>query len=258
MATTKTKSSTNQRKLDDYRAYQEELLALSREYSQDRLTVWTQEAQTLHEGWSGLAQDWQSNLTQMAAVSGSEFAAMAAQGQASANLMAQSWQTNLATISGSVDQWGENFLNTLAKVAGSWGTTTKSMTANLGGGGGGSLSFLGGILDFGGIFHDGGIVEAHQGMVISPGTLMADEQLILAQQGEGVIPRESMARLGEKNFEALRTGKFDLPGGKATPNYNVTIQVQALDAAGVTGLDWNKVVQRHLMPALRQAADRRW
>jgi hypothetical protein len=95
-------------------------------------------------------------------------------------------------------------------------------------------------------------------MVISPGTLMADEQLILAQKGEGVIPRESMARLGEKNFEALRSGKFDLNRGKTAPGFNVTIQVQALDASGVAGLDWDRVVQRHLMPALRQEADRRW
>jgi hypothetical protein len=117
---------------------------------------------------------------------------------------------------------------------------------------------LGGVLDFGGWFHEGGIVEAHQGMVISPATLMADEQLILAQKGEGVLPRESMARLGEKNFEALRAGKFDLNGGRAAPPFNVTIQVQALDASGVAGLDWDRVVQRHLMPALRQEADRRW
>jgi hypothetical protein len=254
MATTKTKSSANQKKIDDYRAYQEELLAISREYSQDRLAVWTQEAQALHDSWGGLSQNWQSNLAQMTAATGSEFAEMAAQGQVSANLMTQSWQTNLTNLSGSVDQWGEHFLNTLGKMAGAWGTTAGSF----GGGGGSPLSFLGGVLDFGGIFHEGGIVEAHQGMVISPGTLMADEQLILAQKGEGVLPRESMARLGEKNFEALRTGKFDPPGGKAAPSLNVTIQVQSLDASGVAGLDWDKVVQRHLVPALRQEADRRW
>jgi hypothetical protein len=168
--------------------------------------------------------------------------------------MGQSWQENLTAVSGSVDQWGENFLNTLAKVAGAWGSTAGSF----GGGGGSALSLLGGVLDFGGIFHEGGIVEAHQGMVISPKTLMADEQLIVAQNGEGVLPRESMARLGEKNFEALRTGKFDLNGNKAAPGVNVTIQVQALDASGVEGLNWDRVVQRHLLPALRQEADRRW
>ena len=101
-------------------------------------------------------------------------------------------------------------------------------------------------------------MEAHQGMVISPGTLMGDEQLIMAQAGEGVLPRESMARLGEKNFEALRTGRFEPSGGQAAPRYDVTIQVQTLDASGVAGLDWDRLVQRHLAPALRQEADRRW
>jgi len=38
----------------------------------------------------------------------------------------------------------------------------------------------------------------------------------------------------------------------------VTIQVQTLDASGVAGLDWDRLVQRHLVPALRQEADRRW
>jgi hypothetical protein len=254
MAKTKTKSTTNQKKLQDYRAYQEELLSFSEQYSLARLAVWAQEAQALQDSWNGLSQDWQSNLDQMAAVSENQFAEMAAQGEAAANLMGQSWQQNLTAASGSVDQWGENFLNTLAKVAGAWGTTAGPQGAA----GGSPLSLLGGVLDFSGIFHDGGVVEAHQGMVISPGTLMADEQLILAQKGEGVLPRESMARLGEKNFETLRTGKFDLSGGKTAPAFNVTIQVQALDASGVAGLNWDRVVQRHLMPALRQEADRRW
>jgi hypothetical protein len=254
MAKSNTQDTTNQKKLQDYRAYQDELLSLSQQYGQDRLAVWARESQALHDSWSGLSQDWQSNLDQMAAASGTQFAEMAAQGQAAANLMSQSWQQNLTAVSGSVDQWGENFLNTLGKMAGAWGSTAGSM----GGGGGSPLSLLGGILDFGGIFHDGGIVEAHQGMVISPGTLMADEQLILAQKGEGVLPRESMARLGEKNFEALRTGTFDLSSGKTAPGFNVTIQVQALDASGVAGLNWDRVVQRHLLPALRQEADRRW
>lgn len=257
MAKTKTSSSsTYHKKVQDYRAYQEELLNLSQHYSQARLSVWAQEAQALHESWSNLAQDWHSNLDQMAAAAGSEFTAMAAQGQAAANLMGQSWQENLTAVSGSVDQWGENFLNTLSRVAGAWSATAGSFGA--GGGGGSALSLLGGVLDFGGIFHEGGIVEAHQGMVISPGTLMADEQLILAQKGEGVLPRESMARLGEKNFEALRTGNFDSGGGKTASGLNVTIQVQALDASGVAGLNWDRVVQRHLLPALRQEAGRRW
>jgi hypothetical protein len=250
----KTQSRTNQKKIDDYRAYQEELLQLSRQYSQARLAVWADEARALHDTWSGFSQDWQASLEQMTALSGSKFEEMAAQGQAAAGLLAQSWQQNLTDVSESVEQWGNNFLNTLAKMAGAWGTTVGSQ----GSAGGGWASLLGGVLDFGGWFHQGGVVSAHQGMVISPETVMGDEQLIMAQAGEGILPRESMARLGEKNFEALRTGRFDLAGSKAAPRFEVTIQVQSLDAAGVAGLNWDRLVQRHLAPALRQEAERRW
>jgi len=254
MATNKVKSTANQTKLDDYRAYQEEMLKISREYSQSRLAVWVDEARSLHDSWNGLTQEWQANLEQMTALAGGKFEEIAARGEASAGLMAQSWQNNLANISGAVEQWGAGFLQTLGQVAAAWGSSLGSQ----GGAQGGLSSLLGGVLDFGGWFHQGGVVEAHQGMVISPGTLMGDEQLIMAQAGEGVLPRESMARLGEKNFEALRTGRFEPTGGKAAPRYDVTIQVQTLDASGVAGLDWDRLVQRHLMPALRQEADRRW
>ncbi len=254
MATTKVKSSTNQKKLDDYRAYQEELLSLSRQYSQARLAVWVSETQALHDTWNGFVQEYQSNLEQMTALAGSKFEEMAARGEAAAGLLAQSWQKNLTDVSASVTEWGANFLQTLAQVATAWGGTLGSASGSQGS----WSSLLGGVLDFGGIFHQGGVVSAHQGMVISPGTLMGDEQLIMAQKGEGILPRESMGRLGEKNFEALRTGRFDLNSGKAAPRFDVTIQVQTLDTAGVAGLDWDRVVQRHLVPALRQETDRRW
>ena len=253
MATSRVKSSTNQKKLEDYRAYQEELLQISREYSQARLAVWTDETRALHDTWSSFAQEWQSNLEQMTALAGSEFEGMAARGEAAAGVLAQSWQKNLTDVSGAVSQWGANFLQTLGQVASAWAGALGSGSSSQG-----WSSLLGGVLDIGGVFHQGGIVEAHQGMVISPGTLMGDEQLIMAQAGEGVLPRESMARLGEKNFEALRTGRFEASGGKAAPRYDVTIQVQTLDASGVAGLDWDRLVQRHLVPALRQEADRRW
>jgi hypothetical protein len=253
MATNRVKSSTNQKKLEDYRAYQEEMLKISREYSQSRLAVWVDEARSLHDTWNGFTQEWQANLEQTTALAGSKFEEMAARGEASAGLLAQSWQTNLTNISGAVEQWGAGFLQTLAQVASAWTSALGSGSSSQG-----WSSLLGGALDFGGWFHQGGIVEAHQGMVISPGTLMGDEQLIMAQAGEGVLPRESMARLGEKNFEALRSGRFEPSGGTAAPRYDVTIQVQTLDASGVAGLDWDRLVQRHLAPALRQEADRRW
>jgi hypothetical protein len=254
MATSSGKSNFHQQKLEDYRAYQEEMLKISRDYSQARLTVWTEEARALHDTWSNFTQEWQSNLEQMTALAGSKFEEMAARGEASAGLLAQSWQKNLSDVSGAVEQWGAGFLQTLGQLASAWASA-------MGGGGGGQAgwsSLLGGALGFGGWFHQGGVVEAHQGMVISPGTLMGDEQLIMAQAGEGILPRESMARLGEKNFEALRTGQFDASGDRAAPRYDVTIQVQTLDASGVAGLDWNRLVQRHLAPALRQEAERRW
>jgi hypothetical protein len=253
MATSRVKSSTNQKKLEDYRAYQEEMLQISREYSQARLAVWTDETRALHDTWSSFAQEWQADLEQMTALAGSDFEGMAARGEAAAGVLAQSWQKNLSDVSGAVSQWGANFLQTLGQVASAWAGALGSGSSSQG-----WSSLLGGVLDIGGIFHQGGIVEAHQGMVISPGTLMGDEQLIMAQAGEGVLPRESMARLGEKNFEALRTGRFEASGGKAAPRYDVTIQVQTLDASGVAGLDWDRLVQRHLVPALRQEADRRW
>jgi hypothetical protein len=113
-------------------------------------------------------------------------------------------------------------------------------------------------LGFGGIFHQGGILEAHNGLVLSPETLLDDERLIKAQTGEGILPREAMVQLGEENFEALRSGRFQVSQGNAAPRYDVTIQVQSLDAAGVAGMDWGKVVQRHLLPALERELNRRW
>ena len=100
MATSGVKSSTNQRKLEDYRAYQEEMLKISREYSQGRLAVWTDEARAFHDTWSNFTQEWQSNLEQMTALAGGKFEEMAARGEASAGLVAQSWQKNLADVSG--------------------------------------------------------------------------------------------------------------------------------------------------------------
>jgi hypothetical protein len=253
MARTKVKGSSNKKKLEDYRAYQEEMLRISREYSQARLAVWMDEAQALHDTWTGFTQEYQANLEQMTALAGSNFDEMAARGEAAAGLLAQSWQKNLTDVSGAVEEWGAHFLQTVAQMAAAWGGSLGSRSSSQG-----WSSLWGGILDFGGWFHQGGVVEAHQGMVISPGTLMGDEQLIMAQAGEGVLPRESMARLGEKNFEALRTGRFDFSGSKTAPRLDVTIQIQTLDTTGVAGLDWDRLVQRHLVPALRQEADRRW
>jgi hypothetical protein len=120
------KSSTNQRKLEDYRAYQEEMLKISREYSQSRLAVWVDEARSLHDTWSGFTQEYQANLEQMTALAGSKFEEMAARGEVSAGVLAQSWQKNLSDISGAVEQWGAGFLQTLGQVASAWGSSVEA------------------------------------------------------------------------------------------------------------------------------------
>lgn len=239
-----------------FRALQEEMLSLSQDYGQKRLTAWNEELRGLKEGWDAFSQDWQGNFANLAGLAQNSFQEIAADGRTAADLVSQSWDKTLANLTTQVDDWGENFLKTIQKVATAWmGTGGGSGGGNSSGG---LLGLVGDVVDFGGLFHQGGVVTAHQGMVVSPGSLMGDEQLILAQAGEGILPRDAMARLGEGNFEALRTGRFDLTPGGGAPRYDITIQVQSLDAAGVAGLDWDRVVQRHLLPVLQQEMGRRW
>jgi lambda family phage tail tape measure protein len=255
MAKSTSRGGSGQQEVADFRARQEEMLALSREYSQERLATWNEEIRSLQESWNGFTQGWQGSLGEMSALALNNFQEISASGAAAASLMSQTWEQALTGMSGQVDDWGENFLQTLQKVASAW---MGSIGGSSGGGGSSWLGLVGEALDFGGLFHQGGVVTAHQGMVVSPGTLMGDEQLILAQSGEGILPRDAMARLGEDNFEALRRGRFELSRGSGTPQNHITIQVQSLDAAGVAGLDWGKLVQRHLLPVLQREMGRRW
>ena len=65
-------------------------------------------------------------------------------------------------------------------------------------------------------FHSGGIVMHRGGLVpaaYAHGGLAVDERLIVAQTGEGILPRSSMARLGPGGFEALRRGDFAAGAG---------------------------------------------
>lgn len=245
-----------QQELTEFRAVQEEMLNLSQEFGQKRLAAWNEETRSLKESWDAFSQDWQGSFSDMSGLALNKFQEIAANGQTAADQVNQSWGNALTNLTGQVDDWGENFLKTLQKVATSWlGTVGGTGTAS---GGNGLLGLVGDVVDFGGLFHQGGVVKAHQGMVVSPETLMGDEQLILAQAGEGILPRDAMARLGESNFEALRTGRFDLTPGGGSPRYDITVQVQSLDAAGVAALDWDRVVQRHLLPVLQQEMNRRW
>ncbi len=246
------KTEFTRNELADFRAGQEEMLNLSREYSRGRLSAWNGEMQQMQESWAAFSLDWQSSLDEMSGLAQARFSDLAAQGEAAGSSLSQSLRKALGEISSDLEDWSENFLRTLEKVGQSW-------LGFFGGSGGGDwLSWLAGGLSFGGLFHQGGIVSAHQGLAVSPGAWSSEEQLILAQAGEGILPRETMARLGEKNFEALRSGRFDLPSSEAAPRYDISIQVQSLDAAGVNRVDWDRLVQRHILPLLQKEADRRW
>jgi hypothetical protein len=238
---------------EDFRRQQEEMLALSREYGQARVTSWAEELKGMEEAWSAFSSRWQGSLEQMTALAFEDFEAMAAKGQSTAGVLSQSLEGALGDMSQALDDWSQYFLQTLEQVSLAWlGTGTG------GGGGGGFLPFLEGTLNFGGWFHQGGVIEAHQGLLVPGGAPGAEEQMIIAQSGEGILPREAMARLGEKNFEALRSGRFESLSTGAAPQVNLTIQVQALDAPGVAGLNWDRLVQRHILPALQREMGRTW
>jgi hypothetical protein len=246
------KTGFTTQELADFRAGQAEMLSLSQEYSRARLAAWNDEMQQMQESWAAFSRDWQGSLDEMSGLAQTSFADLAAQGEATGSSLSQSLRQALGDISGELEDWSDNFLRTLEKVGQSW--------LGFFGGSSGSdwLSWLAGGLSFGGLFHQGGIVSAHEGLAVSPGDWGSEEQLILAQAGEGILPRETMARLGENNFEALRSGRFDLSSPGAAPRYDISIQVQSLDAAGVNRLDWDRLVQRHIVPLLQKEADRRW
>lgn len=255
MAGEQSKGGFGQGELAAFRAGQEEMENLAREYSQARLDLWAEELNSLEENWEAFSRQWQDDLEQMSGWAEEKFGEIAAQGEVASSSLAQNWQSALGEISGTLEDWGEQFLATLAKASSSW----LSSLGDTGGASESALSWLGSALGVAGWFHQGGIVEAHQGMLLSAGGgLMSDERLVLAQTGEGILPRESVARLGEENFEALRTGRFAVSPGSSSPRFDITIQVQSLDAAGVAGLDWDRLVQRHLLPALQKEAGRRW
>jgi hypothetical protein len=246
------KGGVDEREAAAFREQQEEMLRLLEEYGQARETVWTREIRSLENSWEGFQRDWRGSMDQMTALAGSRFQEISAQGQAMGAALAGDWEEMLASLTTAADEWAAHMLATLNQVGGAW----QGMFG--GGGGGGWLSWLGLGFDFGGIFHQGGVVEAHRGMAAAPETLLEDEQMVVVQSGEGILPRESMVRLGTENFEALRSGQFVKAAGQAAPRYDITIQVQSLDGASAAGLDWDRVVQRHLMPALQKELGRRW
>jgi len=248
-------SSKYSQKLADYRAYQQEMTATTQEYSQQRQALWSQEMEGMAAAWNNFQQDWQGTLEQMGGLAAAKFDEISSRGIDAGNLLAQSWQEALAGISNDVDALGVQLTQTL-ELAGQGSQAT--LVGGAGSSGNDLISWVSSGLGFGGIFHEGGILEAHNGLAISPESLLADERLIKVQTGEGILPRDAMVQLGEENFEALRTGRFQMNQGNTSPRYDITIQVQSLDAASVAGLDWGKVVQRHLLPALQREANRSW
>jgi hypothetical protein len=239
--------------LADFRALQEEMTAVGREYSQLRQADWSREMEGMATAWQGFQQDWQGTLEQMAGSAFAKFEEISARGVATGNLLAQSWRQALTEMSGEVNAWGENLMQTMDQVGQGF-----QLTQDGGRSSGNLLSWVSEGLGLGGIFHEGGIVEAHRGLAVNPESLLYDERLVKVQTGEGILPREAMVQLGEENFEALRSGRFQMNQGNAPPRYDITIQVQSLDTAGVAGMDWGKVVQRHLLPALERELNRRW
>ena len=232
-----------------FRQLQEELAAFQEEFSQRRLEAWQREMRGMLEGWERFRREWQGSLDQMESQAAHTFTEVSARGEAAARELAAQWRTSLAAMTEDVQEWGEGVLEVFESLSRSW---------QGGVGGGGLFSWLGFDFGLGGIFHQGGVVEAHRGLVVGPEALLSDERLVKVQTGEGILPREVMVRLGEENFEALRQGRFGVVSREAAPAPQITIQVQALDAQGVAGLDWDRLVQRHILPALSREADRRW
>jgi len=153
-----------------FRALQEEMLSLSREYGEARLATWSREIQEMASGWEEFLREWQGNLEQMSGFAFGVFEGVAAQGEAASRRLSQSWQESLADMSQALGAFEEGVFEALDKIGGGWPR----------GGGEGSedwLAFLGFDFSLGGLFHEGGMVEAHRGLVVNPEALLEDERL---------------------------------------------------------------------------------
>jgi len=239
------------RQLAEFRELQAEMTRLSQEYSRERLAVWSREMADMAQTWESFQQDWANTLNHMAWTAGSTFEMISATGAATSHLLSQTWKAALADMAEEVAGWAGTVQQVLGQV--SLSLSGLEIPAS-----GGWFSWLGLAADFGGWFHQGGVVEAHRGMVVAPERLLGEEQLVIVQPGEGILPRDAMLRLGKDNFEALRTGSFDLTEAPRTSTINLNINIKAMDASEVAGLDWQRLVNRHLLPALQKELGRRW
>ncbi|MFP3866875.1 MAG: hypothetical protein ACLFUU_01765 [Desulfobacteraceae bacterium] len=247
--------------VSNYQEFQEQINNLNSSYSEARLQNWQDEMSQLQGFWEDMVQEWQGTLDSMESTAGEKFAQIADQAVDTGQTVSQSLQEVVQDLSENLDDLGASLVNNLKQAWGSWLNSMGSnwsLAGNLG-----SMGVSPGL----GWFHQGGIVKAHQGMVVQPSYLAGinnhledDEKLIVAQTGEGILPRDSMARLGQENFEALRSGQFERTAPSKTTaghNYKIQVQVQALDGDSVAGLNWDRIVSRQIMPALKRAESRR-
>jgi len=123
-------------------------------------------------------------------------------------------------------------------------------------GGGNWVTLLGGVLNFGGWFHEGGLIgeggkvrKAHKGLFMEE-----EEGIFIGRRGEGILPEESMRKLGRRNFERIRQGEFGGIEEKMGGGTNITINIQTLDRTGIEKIDWEKIVREKIEPKLKKVS----
>jgi hypothetical protein len=254
--------------LAEYQDFQKQLNDLQEYYAQARLTAWGEEAGEIEQLWQGLLQGWEDTLSWMTQQAEERFTQIGSAAEHVGAMISQSFTGVMENLAGNLNSLESSLeklpglaanvqMNPPNQGAGIWSELLSWPGEGWGGNIGEALSW----------FHQGGLVRAHQGMVISPSyqtamseNLDEDERMVVTQTGEGILPRDSMARLGIDNFEALRRGQFEkIPpvGQGSTSQYHIQIQVQAWDADSIAGVNWERLVRRHLVPALEREERRR-
>ena len=111
MAENKDRREETGREVASFRAAQQEMAAISRQYSQERQAVWERELEAMTASWQGFHQDWRGTLEQMAGAAAANFDDMGTRGEAAANLVAQSWRQALVEITGKITNKGDRRLD---------------------------------------------------------------------------------------------------------------------------------------------------
>jgi hypothetical protein len=126
-------------------------------------------------------------------------------------------------------------------------------------------------------FHGGGLV-AHTGLLVAHGGLALDERLILAQTGEGIIKRDTMAEYARAgiSFDMLNSGRLPLfsgghlagppapGGGGSTVQDNKQVHFNIAKGAiniiappKMTDREAENMVRRQILPALEKVMGNR-